>query len=80
MNESSKSKLPQSLPPELAQAAERLAKNNDLKIVLTALIEDYTLQWANTSPEEKELREECYIKQATLTDFQGWVKYNGTGS
>ena len=64
----------QDLPKQVEMAVVRLANNPDLNIVLTHLKNDYILQLVSTTPDEKEMREECYTKHMALDDFETWLK------
>lgn len=61
------------------RALRNLASNDDLKIVLTSLKDQYIQTLTRTSPTERELREECYFKVMTLDDLQTWVENHENG-
>ena len=61
------------------QALRRLAGNDDLKIVLTSLKDQYIQTLTRTAPNERDLREECYVKVMTLEDLQTWVENHVDG-
>lgn len=59
------------------RALKRLAVNPDLKIVLTALKNEYIQALIGTAPPDRDTREECYVKIMTLDDLQTWVDNYG---
>lgn len=58
-------------------ALKRLASNNDLNLVLTELKNQYIQTLTSTAPDERNLREECYVKIMCYDDLQTWVDNHG---
>jgi len=55
------------------RSLKRLANSGELKIVLTALKNEFIQELIGTAPDEANVREECYAKIMTLDDLQLWV-------